>query len=66
REAKEAAEKARKEAWEEAGRKVREEDIGKLLSVLKSLNTSRTVAKQQLMKEYELSEEDADKKLELY
>ncbi|MCM1156516.1 MAG: Rpn family recombination-promoting nuclease/putative transposase [Roseburia sp.] len=54
REAKEAAEKAR------------EEDIGKLLSVLKSLNISRTVAKQQLMKEYELSEEEANKKLELY
>ncbi|MCM1040719.1 MAG: hypothetical protein NC434_15490, partial [Ruminococcus sp.] len=58
REAKEAAEKAREEAKEEA--------IGKMLSVLKTFNIPKDAAKQQLMKEYELSEAEADEKLERY
>ena len=45
---------------------MQEEDIGILLSVLKSLNISKNIAKQKLIAEYELSEMEADKKLELY
>ena len=57
---------AREEAREEARREIREEDIGKLLSVLKTLSISKNIAKQQIMKEYELSETEAGKMLELY
>ncbi|MCM1154976.1 MAG: hypothetical protein NC392_06400 [Roseburia sp.] len=69
--------KAREEAWEEARieareetrrevRETREKDIGKLLSVLKTFSIPRDAAKQQLMKEYELSEAEADEKLKRY
>ena len=57
---------AREEAREEARREIREEDIGKLLSVLKTLSISKNIAKQQIMKEYELSETEAGKMLGLY
>ncbi|MCM1040717.1 MAG: hypothetical protein NC434_15480 [Ruminococcus sp.] len=70
REAKEAAEKARKEAWEEAREEAKEEAkeeaIGKMLSVLKTFNIPKDAAKQQLMKEYELNEAEADEKMKRY
>lgn len=66
---KEAREEARKEARKEAEKIVQEtqeEYIVKSLRVLKSLNISKNIAKQKLMTEYELSETEADKKLESY
>lgn len=57
-----AREEARKEAREEA----REEGIKKIVQVVKAIVNSQVSARQQLMEQYGLSEEEAEKKVELY
>lgn len=56
------------EAWDvqEIRREAREKGIEKMIQALKAVVNSQVVAKQQLMEQYELNEEEADKRIELY
>ena len=56
----------RAEARAEERKKNIEEAIEKLIQVIKELGSSRDVAKQQLIKKYSLTEEEAVGKVELY
>ncbi len=57
-----AREEGRREVREEA----RMEGIKKLIQALKAVASPRVIIRQQLMEQYELSEEEAEKKIELY
>ncbi len=49
-----------------AREEAREEGIRKIVQAVKAIVNSQTSARQQLMEQYELSEEEAEKKVELY
>ena len=57
---------AREEFREEGLKEGIEEGIQKLVQAMKTVVNSQTSAKQQLMEQYDLSEEEAEKKVELY
>lgn len=56
----------RRIAREEARKEAREEGIKKLVQALKAVASPQAVVKQQLMEQYGVNEEIADKKIELY
>lgn len=61
-----AREEARREVREEAKKEIREEGIKKIVQVVKAIVNSQVSARQQLIEQYGLSEEEAEKKVELY
>ena len=62
----EVREEARREVREEAKKEIREEGIKKIVQVVKAIVNSQVSARQQLIEQYGLSEEEAEKKVELY